>query len=381
MRIKEQYKLANVYIALFCKPNYLSSPSYEQFRADFLKNFNFINGVLFNAGEFADVSTKWGINFTIWGCGETEDKNNFEHVLISNTDGNIENIGNKNVYNADKLLNASEWAKSNSKNRKIEQVYMTSAIKIKDGGNLKAYTLENSLGGFVNSGNNVYTNAQQNYIISGSISTSTGAITHIMKDNFVKCTALFAARKLIIGNWINDKDEYLAPNEQHEKYNEFVNDSVIYSLFHSASNQSSLRQVEYKGKLWDIKNEFFWMSKEEIIDLANEYNMDDVYEDAKTSDERYVYKYIQEQTEEFSQEALDVLNKAIELTKKSFKYRQLFADEHPEYQLEKCWDTGFYQLKAIWKEYMKDDFEEFKKLYKVLSDKMRPMVYELGFLK
>ena len=33
------------------------------------------------------------------------------------------------------------------------------------------------------------------------------------------------------------------------------------------------------------------------------------------------------------------------------------------------------------KEYMKDDFEEFKKLYKVLSDKMRPMVYSIGFLK
>ena len=123
------------------------------------------------------------------------------------------------------------------------------------------------------------------------------------------------------------------------------------------------------------------MSKEEIMDLANEYNMDEIYEDAKTSDERYVYKYVQKHKEEFSQEALDVLNKAIELTKKSFKYRQLFADEHPEYQLEKCWDAGFYQLKAIWKEYMKDDFEEFKKLYKVLSDKMRPLVYSIGFLK
>ena len=29
----------------------------------------------------------------------------------------------------------------------------------------------------------------------------------------------------------------------------------------------------------------------------------------------------------------------------------------------------------------KEEFEQFKQLYKVLSDKMRPMVYELGFLK
>lgn len=30
---------------------------------------------------------------------------------------------------------------------------------------------------------------------------------------------------------------------------------------------------------------------------------------------------------------------------------------------------------------MKDDLEEFKALYKKLSEKMLPMVYELGFLR
>jgi hypothetical protein len=38
-------------------------------------------------------------------------------------------------------------------------------------------------------------------------------------------------------------------------------------------------------------------------------------------------------------------------------------------------------MKPLWKEYAKDDFEEFKSLYKKLGDKMRPMVYELGFLR
>lgn len=32
-------------------------------------------------------------------------------------------------------------------------------------------------------------------------------------------------------------------------------------------------------------------------------------------------------------------------------------------------------------EYLKDELEEFKSLYKKLSDKMLPMVYELGFLR
>lgn len=40
-----------------------------------------------------------------------------------------------------------------------------------------------------------------------------------------------------------------------------------------------------------------------------------------------------------------------------------------------------YQIKALAKEYMPDLLKEFKEVYKALADKMRPMVYELGFLK
>lgn len=379
--IKKQYNLTNCYIAIYSPTLFLSGDSFKVFRQHFLDNFAFLNAVQFRASHFANVADNWGISFGIWKSGVTENKNEFDYTLIDNIDGEIKEISKKYIYNIDGNLTASKWVRELTKGLKTYDVpNVTSAITIKkEAGSRKGMLVDKAIGYFYCNSNNVDKNAQNVGMFTTAFSAGIGV--SIIPSNFTRCTALFAARKLIEKNWINSKDEYLAPNEQHEKYNEFVNDSVIYSLFHSASNQSSLRQVEYKGKLWDIKNEFFWMSKEEIMDLANEYNMDDVYEDAKTSDERYVYKYIQEHKKEFSQEALDVLNKAIELTKKSFKYRQLFSDEHPEYQLEKCWDTGFYQLKAIWKEYMKDDFEEFKKLYKVLSDKMRPMVYELGFLK
>ena len=39
------------------------------------------------------------------------------------------------------------------------------------------------------------------------------------------------------------------------------------------------------------------------------------------------------------------------------------------------------QIKAVLKEYFAEDLKEFQELYKILADKMRPMVYELGFLK
>ena len=197
-------------------------------------------------------------------------------------------------------------------------------------------------------------------------------------DNFIRCTSLFSARKLIDNIWFNHNDEYMKPNTEHEKWSEFESDSVIYSLFNTSSNQSSLRKIEYKGKVYDIRNEFFWMSKSDIMQLAEDNSNDFAYDDARTSDERFVYTWLQ--SHNLSKEAQAVLDKAIEMVKKSFKYRELFAEDNPNYQISN-WDAGFYQLKALWKQYLPDDFSEFKSLYKALADKMRPMVYELGFLR
>ena len=170
----------------------------------------------------------------------------------------------------------------------------------------------------------------------------------------------------------------MKPNTEHEKWSEFESDSVICSIFNTSSNQSSLRKIEYKGNMYDIRNEFFWMSKSDIMRLAEENSNDFAYDDARTSNERFVYTWLQ--NHKLSIEAQAVLDKAIEMVKKSFKYRELFAEDNPNYQISN-WDAGFYQLKALWKQYLPDDFSEFKELYKALADKMRPMVYELGFLR
>lgn len=377
-KIKQQYNLTNCHIAVFCPTLFLTGTSWKNFRQFYFNNFKYNKGIQFKASYFADVADSWGISFSLWECGETKNKTEFYYNLIEDVDGEIKKINTKKVYNIDTEKGANVWIKIQT-NSKVLFPNASSAIIIRGKANNDVYWVENSLGYFYNKSNNVDKNPVDVALFTMPFFDAHG--TSILPLNFTRCSALFAARKLIEKNWINSKDEYLAPNENHEKFNEFVNDSVIYSLFHSSSNQSSLRQVEYKGKKWDIKNEFFWMSKNDIINLANEYRLDEVYQDACTSNERYVYNYIQEHKNEFSKEALDVLNKAIELTIKSFKYRQLFAEEHPEYHLDKAWDCGYYQLKAIWKEYMKEEFDQFKQLYKVLSDKMQPIVYELGFLK
>lgn len=378
MQIKEKYNLHNIFIGIFSPTLFLSGPSFNKFRNKFLSNFEFVNASQFNAGHFADVASSWGISFSIWKSGETINKNNFNYKLIDNIDGEIKIISNKIVYNTDGLTSASDWENKKLKENKTSNEWpiCTSGIKLVQNGNCTKYKT-NSIGWIYNKSNNVDTSGT--YVALYTMINSDSSTGHsVLDDNYSKTLSFFAARKLIEKTWINSKDEYLAPNESHPKFQEFVNDSIVYSLFNGSSNQSSLRQIKYHDKLWDVKNEFFWMSKLEIESLANEFNNDDCYNDAHTSPERFVYKKLQEIT--LTPEAQEVLDKACEIVRKTFKYRLLFNEEHPEYQIN-CWDCGWYQIKALAKEYAKDDLEEFKKLYKVLSDKMRPMVYELGFLK
>jgi hypothetical protein len=166
----------------------------------------------------------------------------------------------------------------------------------------------------------------------------------------------------------------------NENFKEFMHDSVIYSLFNSASNQSSLRQITYKDQLWDIKNNFFWMSKNEMIELANQNNYDELYNDVRTDSERYVYTLLfgeESIYNQLSDEAKDVLDSATNLVRLSIGIRRNFADDSNHLD---SWDAGYAQLKLLWKEYYPEQFKELRDKYKVLEDKMRPMVYELGFL-
>lgn len=380
MLMKKIYNLSDVNICIYAKSTYMTGSTFEKFRKVFLKEFKYEEGMLFQASHFADVKGVWGIDFSIWTSGETLNKNEFIHTLKDVDDSNnIINIGYKNIYNIDGKETCSDWIKEDVKKLKTEDAPQLSSaliVKPKGVGNL----VPGALGYYVNVGNSVYKNSTDVFIVSSTSSMGHGiSITPI---NFMKVVSNFSARKIITGkyaNWTNDKDEYLIPNVNHPKYEEWNGDALVYSLFNSSSAQSSLRNIEYSGKTWNIKNEFFFMSSSEIESLADEYGNDDIYDDIREfGDERYVYKLLKNM--KLSKEAQLVMDKAIELTRSSFMYRKIFNEEKAEYQIN-TWDAGWYQIKGLLNEYKKDDLKEFMELYKRLEEKMRPMIYELGFLK
>jgi hypothetical protein len=269
---------------------------------------------------------------------------------------------------------ACDWVKSKRKNNVVVP-NLSSALNVKE-------TNKKVSQGFItvmnNGTNRVEKNEKECSFLSSQYSGNIGV--PVDETNFYKAVTLFAARKSIRPNWLNMKDEYMIPNEEHEQFEQFYLDSIIYSIFNNRSYQSSLRQVTYKGKLWDIKNEFFWMSVERMKDLADNNGYDNLYNDARTSPNRHVYNLLfgeERIYDKLSPDAKDVLDKATELVEKSMKMRMIMAND--ENHLD-SWDAGYAQLKLVWKEYFSDDFKEFRQLYKNMEDRMRPLVYELGFL-
>ena len=107
--------------------------------------------------------------------------------------------------------------------------------------------------------------------------------------------------------------------------------------------------------------------------------IDDLDED---DTERFVYTEIERIKLEaitFSQEALNLLECAKELIVSSMPYRKLMHSQHEEYHLN-AWDCAYAQLKLVWKEHCAKEFKVFDGLRKALADKLRPKVYEFGFL-
>jgi hypothetical protein len=369
-KIKENYNLTNVQVCCFTKPSWLMKPQSESFRKLWFKHFKFENGIMFCASEFADCSSAWGITFNLWTSGVQENKNEFVHTLVHrNNDNEIEEIEKKTLYNFDgvNVITTCEYVnKPNDKNKKIEKYI----IRCKDVKTMEFEKIKEKVyDDFIFYGNKLNNDIQTNSMCH--FASKLGANpTNITKSNLLEASVVLAIKTLIQTNWVIDKDQY---NMNVDIPNQFKLDCLVYATFINYCMAYNLDGDR-------LKNEFFWVSKQELEDLANTYSNQECYNDVHTDNDRYVYKYLEEHYDELSDDAKDVLESARELVRKSFKYRVLFNEEEPKYQINN-WDCGWYQIKALLKMYMPDDLKAFQNKYKEFANRLRPLVYELGFLK
>jgi hypothetical protein len=263
---------------------------------------------------------------------------NFDVLEVK--DFSIQKVEEKNFYNLDDSVSLGEWTTKSSEGFSY----------------------------LVSHNNNVMKSIRDVYFSNSSVNNGTKTYS-VGKDNFSFVVCNFSARKLVIPTWLNDKDEFCAPTGD---INQFYYDGIIFSLFNNSSYQKSNPE---------LKNEFFWMSVEKMKELADQNGYDELYNDARTSSDRYVHKLLfgeERIYDRLSPDAKAVLDKATELVERSMELRQVMANDENHLN---SWDAGYAQLKLVWKEYFQEEFKEFRQLYKTLEERMRPLVYELGFLK
>lgn len=387
LKLKKDFKLTKVYIAFFSKTQFLTGGKYwEKFERDFFSNFSFEKGILFNAGEFTDVSDMWPITFGIYRSREKNEENfetEFNYSVEALTENGIVNIQNKKIHmvNQDEFL--SEWVREPNKFRKdfkkIPYPQFSSAFNVNEAKGHRGKLLSNAFGYMVSVGNNIFNSQRDVFILSGSAYKANGF--SVTPENFERVVITFASRKSVKHSWINDMDNFRRPklvNDENE-WNEFVSDCMIYTLFHlGASYQTSLSNVEYQRDFYEIENEWFFMSYLDIKKLAQDFYINEIEEQLRfVNKERYVYEQIK--NSKLSSIAESVYLNAVHLLKTSFRCRNLANQEHPEWNVNN-WDAGFYQVYKITEKYKTGDLESFKNSFKKLEEKIEKRVYLYGML-
>lgn len=370
--IREEYHLSKdqLVIATFSNPTWMCGDSFATWRKYWLSKFAFNSGMLFNASEFADCDNSWGISFSIWANHASRNKTDFAHKVYDNKCGEAVMLGKHTLYNMDDKVIGNQWANGNLNNKQVPCVSTTNGINMLASTNKTNYgrILPNAIGYSYSDTNMVAKNAQNVGLFTTAFSHAHGY--SITEENFDRVCALFTARKCVNSNWINTKDMYSAPNMDSEIYQAFVNDSYVYSMFNPASNQTSVKG-EINGESYDFKNQFYPCSKRETYEMLG-LNIPMNFKDET--------RFIKSKLTNLSTEAQAVLDCFKECVVATANVRKAYGEAHPELQVAR-WDCGWRQLKDLFKEHCNEQFTKLREAYKVLETKLRPQVYELGFLK
>ncbi len=223
--------------------------------------------------------------------------------------------------------------------------------------------------GFLFAGNNDFQNAQTGTLITSSIYTGrNGGGVYLNEENLWQAAVVFSVRRLIKQTWLNDRDQFLQPSQPLS--DEFKNDCLIWMLFNGSNLTASANDLEWNGKKWNMVNHFIPYTEEEV-NATERFESD------------FMVQYLKDKI--LSLESKQMLEAGKTLWQSYFAH----TDERSvrdELKLHRV-DVGWYQIrKALQARNSNSDippvsFEPFENAYKVLSDKLRPKVYELGFLR
>lgn len=348
-------------IAMFSTLKYVNSTNFETFRE--VWNSTYKAGFIVHSKAFDGLKGNFPIGFCIWQTNNLANakKTPITEISCEILDKNALPMGEKKFYNLPNSSFLSSWIKRPRANNK-EVIGLKNTVTPNGIGKW----CDDAIAHFVCDSNDV-----QNASIGTALLSSASKIGHkgtifVTKENLHKVSVVFTVRRLIKPTWINDRDQFLQPNCELDL--EFQNDCLIYMLFSGSNLTASADDLEWGGQKYSIVNHFIPFREEEL-DAPSAFESD------------FMLKYIKNL--KFSIEAKAVLKEAKEL------WRFYFKSEFPRsikesLKLNRA-DVGWYQVRNALKENEKEagvpvSFSAFENAYKTLADKLRPKVYEYGFL-
>lgn len=357
----------NTYLGMFSKLKYLNAPDSIEFRDKFF-NFQFEKGFLFKSTTFHGVKGKYPIGFLIWNLSKTSQAKTVE-IDISNEEA--QTIGVKHLQLIEKKDVLNNWFPRPQNSNDYILPPLSNGITVKNDNTDTRHRARPDFLASVCSNGNDFQHAKYVVMLS-SPNASAGAFS-VIKDNFEKALALHAVKKIPKQTWLNDRNQFLIPHTEPTK--EFLNDCVVWSLFASSNETTALKNVQYLGNTYQIKNNFYPFRLEEIKHW--EIKDPDFKFQIVNDQNRFVADWLSKN--DLSEEAKQVIEKAKTVYK--LFYANLNQMATNKWKID-TWDVGWYQIRRCLTEHnlATDELKELSKTNEQLANKILPQIEEFGFL-
>lgn len=353
---------------MFSKLKYVNAPNFELFRRYW--SAKFLGGFIVHSKAFDGLKGNFPIGFLVWKAEQNAvSKKHIDEIECEVLDRHANPIGDKTFYHLPNSTFLSEWMPRTKKNS-VDAIPLINAVSPiqKIAGVRNTKWSDGAIGHFFCNGNDLQNSGTMTAIFSSVHSIGHAGGYFINERNLWQVAVVFSARRLIKPTWINDRDQFLKPEETLT--DTFKNDCLIWMLFNGSNPTAGADGLRRNNKTWKLVNHFIPF-KETDVGAPDRFESD------------FMAKFLKGITQ--SAEAKAVLSAGRVLWKSYFAASDVYTVRQ-ELRLNRT-DVGWYQIRNALKrrEVGRDqtdvDFLTFDTVYKALTEKLVPQVYDFGFPK
>lgn len=359
-------ELPNATIAMFSTLKYVNASNMADFRKKW--DVDYLDGFIVPSKAFDGIKGDFPIGFLIWQTSHGDGHlSQISEISTEVLDKNARPIGKKKFYNLPTDMYLSQWIERD-KATGDKVIPLKNAVSPSNSKSVTGVWHPNALAHFVCDSNDFQNAGKYTALLSSSQGIGHKGAIFATAENIKQVAVMFTVRRVIKPTWQNDRDQFLQPNKELSE--EFQNDCLIWMLFNGSNLTASANNLEWNEKKWSVVNHFIPFSESEV-GTSERFESD------------FMVKYLKNRT--LSEESKTVLEEGRKLWSAYFEHTDPYTVRE-ELKLNRP-DVGWYQIRNALKRRNETEslpgtsFEEFEIAYKSLTEKIRPQVFELGFLK